>query len=252
MTWVSTFSKVLKEILKDPKKRKAAKEGIRLIVAIFKILLKLMPIIIDWLNGKKIAIVGPTAAGKNSLYHRLKGEPVPKRHIQTRGTEKVKRFTLKMTLGDGKPFKLRCRRALNVGGEVDERERNWFVACNKADVIFYIASVEYFKKSTFSPRTRIYTDMKWMAQNLGKFGKNTLIHILVNKIDIEISRKRMSKKNHDKLKSQVEKFEKMSKNVFKAYSNRLTGVTPTSMKDDHIFAVSFPQALGAVYKAAKK
>ena len=157
-----------------------------------------------------------------------------------------------MPLADGKLFKLKCKKALNVGGEVDARERNWLEACDKADVIFYIVSIKDIKKSTFSPRTRMYADMKWIGENIGKLKKPALVHILVNKIDLEINRSGELNPGLNELKPKLDKFEQMTKTVFGAYKDRLTGVTPTSVKDGYIFAISFPKALESVYKAVNK
>lgn len=259
MAWGQMFIKTVKKIYKH---RKKIEKVVKKAITIGPVILKVARKIIDWWNGKKIAIIGPTAAGKNSLYHRLKDEPIPKQHILTPGIERVKKFTFKMTLADGKLFKLRCRRALNVGGGVDARERHWFEACDKADVIFYIVSIKYVKMSTFLPRTakdadvcrheRIYADMKWIGENLRKLKENALVHILVNKMDLEINQNGEFDKILDELKPKIDKFEKMTKGVFGAYKDRLTGVTPTSMKDDYIFAISFPEALKAVYEAVNK
>jgi len=259
MAWGQMFIETVKRIYK---RRKDIVKFAKTILKLALSLRKLAKEIIDWWNGKKIAIIGPRMAGKNSLYSRLKGEPFPKQYIQTKGIEKVKKFTFEMPLADGRTFKLRCRRALNVGGGVDARERHWFETCDKADVIFYIVSIKDVKRSTFSPRTakdadvcrheRIYADMKWIGENLRKLKENALVHILVNKMDLEINQNGEFDKILDELKPKIDKFEKMTKGVFGAYKDRLTGVTPTSMKDDYIFAISFPEALKAVYEAVHK
>lgn len=249
MAWSQIFKRIAKFIYKH---RENIKKGAKTIIKLAHYFHKLAKPVIDWWNGKKIAIIGPTAAGKNSLYRRLKGEPIPKQHIQTKGVERIKTFTFRMPLADGKLFKLRCKRALNVGGGIDERERNWFEACDKTDVIFYIVSIKAVKRSSFSPRTRMYADMKWIGENLGKLKKNALVHILVNKMDLEINQNGELDKILNELKPKIDKFEKMTKTVFGAYKDRLTGVTPTSMKDGYIFAMSFPKALEAVYEAVNK
>ena len=249
MAWSQIFNRVAKFIYKH---REKIKKAVKTIIKLAPYLHKLAKEVIDWWNGKKIAIIGPTAAGKNSLFNRLKGEPFPTKHIQTKGIEKVKTFTFRMPLANGKIFKFRCKRALNVSGEVDARERNWFEACDKADVIFYIVSIKDIKRSTFSPRTRMYADMKWIGENLGKLKKPALVHILVNKIDLEINQSGELNKGLNELKPKLDKFEKMTKTVFGAYKDRLTGVTPTSMKDGYIFAISFPKALESVYEAVNK
>jgi GTPase SAR1 family protein len=192
--------------------------------------------VLEWWNGRKIAVIGPTGAGKNSLYNRLSGKPIPKEHVETKGINKVENFTYKLHMPDGKEFRLRCKRALNVGGDIVARERAWLEACKGADVIFYIVSVTNLKKSALSPNTRIYKDMVWIAKNLSSLGENTLVHILVNKIDV-LKQKRGG--GVEELGKQYEKLEKIARHCFGSHAERFTGITPTSMKDDHIFAISF-------------
>lgn len=74
-----------------------------------------------WWNGKTIAIVGATASGKNSFYDCLLEKDPPKEHIQTRGVEKVHSFTVKRNIQGLGTIELRCKRSVNVGGEVDEQ-----------------------------------------------------------------------------------------------------------------------------------
>ena len=64
----------------------------------------------EWWNGKKIAIIGPTAVGKSSFYNRLQDNPIPTEHINTKAMENIPKFTLKRHLHDGKEFQITVKR----------------------------------------------------------------------------------------------------------------------------------------------
>lgn len=205
------------------------------------------PSVRNWWNGKKIAVLGPTAAGKNSLYNRLKGLPIPTEHAQTRGAEKVDKFEFSFSLPNRKEFKISCKRAVNVGGERDERDRYWFHACDNADIVFYLLTVDDLKAGRFEPGSRIHNDFEWLASKLPKMTSHVLVHILVNKIDLIFTSDRTYKDIDADLQPALQELERSARSAFGPYQDRLTGATPTSMKNDHLFAVSFSLALQAVY-----
>src|SRR5436853_515558 len=111
MGWWDQFIKVVGKLLADVGK-----------VLLWKAVEALRKKVIDWWKGKKLAVIGPTAVGKNSFYHRLKGEDVPEKHQQTRGVERIPPFAVKHTLPDGRVFKIHVKRSVNIGGETDQRE----------------------------------------------------------------------------------------------------------------------------------
>ena len=74
-------------------------------------------------------------------------------------------------------------------------------------------------------------------------------HLIINKIDLELEDREGYDSFADELRPHIDELETTARSVFGDYEKKLTGISPTSMKDDHIFAVSFPRILEAVYDA---
>lgn len=244
--WVPTFKKALKWLWKNRDKLTILVKPIR------KVLRDLGPKVREWWNGKKLAVIGPKAVGKNCLYCRLTDQPIPEEHHQTKNPEKIQTFTYDCVLPNKKQFKIKFKHSTNVGGEKEQRERYWFDACKNADVIFYMMDMRRLQEGLFGPRTRVNMDLKWLASKMGQMKPNVVVHILVNKIDLHPSAKANSSSQNNLIKQlskQVEHLEQTANDVFSNYANRLTGITPTSMKDDYYFNTTFPKALEQVYEA---
>lgn len=213
---------------------------------------KWAPTVRDWWNGKKIAVLGPTAAGKNSLYNRLRGLPIPSEHKQTRGADPIQNFDFAFPLPNGTQFKITCKRAQNVGGERDERERYWLGACEGSDVVFYMITVDDLKTGSFRSGKRIHDDLTWLAAHLPRMAPQVRVHILVNKIDLVLAAGRTYDNISTEFKPVFDELEQVARGLFGAYQDRLTGITPTSMLNDHLFAISFGLALQAVHDTASR
>lgn len=247
MGWFKSLLSAIKTIATIVTATEAAAKAVKKLDEIIK---TWAPALRDWWNGKKIAVVGPTAAGKNSLYNRLRGLPIPMEHAQTRGAENVEKFTLTFPLPNHQKFKIFCKGALNVGGERDERDRYWLGACEGADVVFYLLDFNDLKANRFHAGTRIHDDLMWLAAHIPKMSSTVRVHILVNKIDLICTPGRTYDDIATDLQPAVQELEKIANGVFGSYKNRLTGITPTSMMSDHLFAISFGLALQEVQKAA--
>jgi len=243
MSWAKWFQKAARFVWKHRKVVVVAAysliDGIR----------KLAPKIRDWWNGKKIAIIGPTAVGKDCLYCRLQDKPIPDKHNQTKEAEKVPSFPFRKTLPSGKEFSVTFKRCINVGGEVEQRKRYWLDCCTNADVIFYMFTIGDLKKGRYRKGTRVWRDLRWLATNMEEMKPNSLVHFLVNKIDLELADGDDYKTFLPKITPQLEEFEATAKSIFGDYEARLTGVSPVSMTNDYLFARSFPKVLEAVYEA---
>jgi len=234
MAWWSVFQKALISMVKD---------------VVVEFIWKLPNKVSQWWSGKSIAVIGATAAGKDSLFQRLKREDIPDEHFQTRGAEKVGTFNFKQALSDGTTIDIKCKRSINVGGEVDERERFWKQSCKDADVIFYILEVERLLNEEYLIGERVYDDLKWIASNIGEFEASPLVHLLVNKVDLigeDLS------EIENKLSQHIEKLEATVADIFRGYSKRVSGITPTSMVDNYMFGATFTAALEAVHSSLEK
>lgn len=88
--------------------------------------------------GKNVAVIGPTASGKDAMFARLRNEEISSEHHQTRQPEKISNFLFEYTLPDGRTISFTFKKCQNVGGEKEHKESYWKDACNNADIIFYI------------------------------------------------------------------------------------------------------------------
>lgn len=199
-----------------------------------------------WWTGKAIAIIGPTASGKNSMFSRLRKEPVPAEHIQTRGAEKVVDFKISWPLPQGDSVDFYCRRSINIGGEIDERERYWLQACEGADVIFYLLDGEKLQKARDATLERFRDDMHWLVTHFRHFKPSVTIHLLLNKIDVTMGSYPYSPSAFDSIAKLVDAMEEEAKACLGDYFQRVTGVTPISMSDEHLFGKYFSGALTAI------
>lgn len=145
----------------------------------------------SWWNGKKIAVIGATASGKNCFFAKLCGDDLPSEYNQTRGSEKINKFKVNVTLPNNEEINLTCKGCQNIGGETDERERFWLPACDEADIVFYLIDITKFnndnleiKKSTIK---RVNSDLAWMMEHISKFKKDVKIYMFFNKVDLLLS-----------------------------------------------------------------
>jgi signal recognition particle receptor subunit beta len=207
-----------------------------------------------WWTGKTIAIIGPTASGKNSMFSRLQHHPIPTEHVQTRGAEKVENFNVKWTLAANESVDFKCKRALNIGGEVDERERFWPQACEEADVIFYLLDSKKFKEEEKATLQRFREDMRWLKANLRHFKPTVSVHLLLNKIDLSFGPDVYADVAKDAMKGQVSIVEEIAEETLgdEFKRSRVTGVTPISMADSTLFGIHFSAALSQIAELKKK
>ena len=206
----------------------------------------------NWWNGKCIAIIGPTASGKNSLFSKLKREDAPAEHIQTRGSEDVGNFKFKWPLPDRTTIEFKCKRSVNVGGEIDERERYWLNSCKDADVIFYLVDITKLKSHPDATHRRIQSDLKWISANIHNFKAESCVHILINKVDSLISECDPADVIDTVERSagvHLAEIERISKKILGPNFSRISGISPISMTDGHLFANYFTATLQAVFNA---
>lgn len=206
----------------------------------------------NWWNGKCIAIIGPTASGKNSLFSKLKREEAPTEHIQTRGSEEVGTFNFKWPLPDRTKIDFKCKRSVNVGGEIDERERYWLSSCKDADVIFYLVDITKLKSHPDATQRRIQSDLKWISANVHNFKAESCIHILINKVDSLISGCDpidVTDTVESSVGAHLAELERISRKILGPNFSRISGISPISMTDNHLFTTYFTATLQAVFNA---
>lgn len=221
-----------------------------LVSAVFKEALERVPEVWqkakEWWSGKTIAVIGPTASGKNSMFNRLKKIPPPSEHVQTRGAEQVGKIEIDWTLPDSTKFSMTCKKNINVGGEVDERERYWEQSCTGADVIFYLVDGSKLVLDQGTTLIRVRDDIKWLAKKIHSFKPGVVIHILINKIDIAITAKSKDAAREEMISlfaPGIHGLETLLQGVLGKYNKMISGVTPISMLDDYYFRYYFSEAL---------
>ncbi|MGM3387262.1 hypothetical protein KXR94_06390 [Stutzerimonas stutzeri] len=204
----------------------------------------------SWWYGKTIAIIGPTASGKNSMFSRIKKEQPPVEYIQTRGADEVGDFKFSWRLGDGSPVEFNCKKSINVGGEHDERDRVWAQACAGADVIFYLVDIKQLKEEPSSTLDRIRGDFRWMAEKFRDFKAGVVVQILMNKVDeLDFTGSLEDQRQHilDVLKDESDRIHDIARKILGARSASIVGISPISMIDDYLFDVFFVDVLSTVF-----
>jgi hypothetical protein len=206
---------------------------------------------IDWWTGKKIAVIGPTASGKDSFLARLQNREIPKIHSNSPMGEKVKSFRVKLVLAQDQVIDITCKGVINIGGETDYRDApaGWLAVCRDADVVFYVMTIKDLADKRFLKGRRIRQDLDWLLTALPHLKRGALIHILINKIDEEIATHTDYLELGKELSKEISALDKTAKSVLHPYEKQYTGATLISMKNKQIYTRAINNALGSVYSA---
>ncbi len=208
-----------------------------------------------WWSGRTIAVIGPTASGKNSLFDRIKDLPPPSQHVQTRGAEGVGNFDVSWVVGGRDKIEFKCKRSINVGGEIDERERFWEQACAGADVVFYLVDFQKLIEDRESSIDRVRGDFKWLASCLKGFKQGVRVHILLNKVDtIKFSGEPEDHRDHivNLVRDESIKIQDIAHKFLGEQRTAIVGVSPISMIDDYLFRTFFTSVLSEVFAEGTK
>ena len=204
-----------------------------------------------WWSGKKIAVIGPTASGKDSFLARLQDRDIPRVHSNSPIGEKVKSFRVNLHLSHSKVIDITCKGVINVGGETDYRDdpSGWLSVCKGADVVFYIMTINDLSEKRFLKGGRIRQDLDWLLTAIPHLKGDALVHILINKIDEEIENHTDYEALAKELAEELRALHKTVKKVLHPYETRYTGSTMISMKNKQIYTRAISDALRAVYSA---
>lgn len=205
----------------------------------------------DFWLGKKIAVIGPTASGKDSFLSRLQNQEIPEVHHDSPMGEKVKSFRVKLVLSHNRVLDISCKGVLNTGGEAGYRDEpsGWLAACKDADVVFYMMTIEDLSSKRYLKGGRVRQDLDWLQTALPHFKQNALIHILINKIDEEIESHADYQAMAKSLSKELRSLDKIVKKTLHPYEARYSGATLISMKNKQIYTLALNDALRAVYSA---
>ena len=212
---------------------------------------RLVKAAIAWWSGKKIAVIGPMAAGKDSFIARLQQREIPKHHTGSPLREKVKSFDVKLALTRTQTIDVTCKGVFNVGGEPEYRDspHGWTSVCKGADVIFYVMTVEDLMKKRFLRKGRVRQDLDWLQTVLPQLDDDVLVHVLVNKVDLEIASHTHYGALAKELSADLRALDTTVRRVLHPYEDRYTGATLISMKNKSIFTIAMHRAFAAVYAA---
>ena len=204
-----------------------------------------------WWSGKKIAVIGPTASGKDSFLARHQNKEIPEVHSNSAMGEKIKSFKVKLALSDRQVVDINCKGMVNIGGEADYRDMpsGWLSVCKDANVVFYMMTVKDLSARRFLRGRRIRQDLDWLLTALPELKRDTLIHILINKIDQKIERHTDYRALADELEKELRALNKTVAKVLHPYEARYTGATLISMKNKQIYTRAIDYALRSVYSA---
>src|ERR1019366_1802763 len=105
----------------------------------------------------KIAVIGPTASGKDSFLARLQKREIPRVHSNSPMGEKVESFRVKMALSRHQFIDINCKGVINIGGETNYRDAptGWLSACKDADVVFYMMTIKDLTEERFLKGRRV-------------------------------------------------------------------------------------------------
>jgi hypothetical protein len=206
---------------------------------------------VEWWSGKKIAVIGPTASGKDSFLARLQNREIPLVHSNSPMGEKIKSFDVKLALSHRQVIDITCKGVINIGGETDYRDApsGWLAACEDADVVFYVMTIKDLSEEKFRKGGRIRGDLDWLQAALPHLKPDLLIHILINKIDEEIQSHTDYPALAKELAKELRALDKTVKKVLHPYQAKYTGATLISMKNKQIYTIAINDALRAVYSA---
>ncbi|HXX65902.1 MAG TPA: GTPase domain-containing protein [Polyangiaceae bacterium] len=202
-------------------------------------------------SGKKIAVIGPTASGKDSFIARLQGRQIPIRHATSPLGERVKSFDVRLALTRRQSVNITCKGVVNVGGDVEYRDdpSGWLSVCKGADVIFYVMTVQDLVEKRFMAKGRVRSDLEWLQAALPQLDENALVHVLINKIDEEIATHTRYEPFAMELAKELRALDRTAKRVLKPYEDRYTGATLISMKNKSMYTLAIHRAFRAVYSA---
>jgi hypothetical protein len=205
----------------------------------------------DWWSGKKIAVIGPTASGKDSFLARLQNREIPQVHSNSPMGEKVKSFRVKLALSHGHVIDITCKGVINIGGETDYRDTpsGWLAVCKDADVVFYVMTINDLSEKRFLKGRRIRQDLDWLLTALPHLKQGALIHILINKIDEEIGSHTDYRALAEELAKEISALDQTVNNVLHPYEAGYTGATLISMKNKQIYTRAINDVLRSVYSA---
>jgi hypothetical protein len=205
----------------------------------------------DWWSGKKIAVIGPTASGKDSFLARLQNREIPEVHSNSPMGEKVKSFKVKLALSNRQVIDITCKGVINIGGETDYRDApsGWLSVCADADVVFYMMTVDDLSKKRYLKGRRIRQDLDWLLTAMPHLKPGARIHILINKIDEEIASHIDYRSLAEELAEELGALNTTVKNVLHPYESSYTGATLISMKNKQIYTRAINDALRSVYSA---
>jgi hypothetical protein len=204
-----------------------------------------------WWEGKKIAVIGPTASGKDSFLARLQNQEIPELHASTPLAEKIKSFPVKLVLSHHQTVDITCKGVVNVGGEVEYRDapEGWLSVCKGADVVFYVMTVEDLMKKRYRKGERIRDDLDWLLSAMPHLKPSALVHILINKIDQEIETHTDYQAFAEEIADEIDELERTVDKVLQPYEGRNTGATLISMRNKQIYTRAMDHALRAVRSA---
>jgi hypothetical protein len=214
-------------------------------------LARLVKSAIEWWNGKKIAVIGPTASGKDSFLARLQNQQIPRVHANSAMGEKVRSFPVRLALSDRKLVDITCKGVINIGGETDYRDdpSGWLAVCHDADVVFYMMTVHDLAARKFLKGRRVREDLDWLLTAMPHLKPGALVHILINKIDLEIESHTDYLALARELKNELAALDRTVKSVLDPYERRYTGATLISMKNKQIYTRAINLVFRAVYSA---
>lgn len=231
--------------------KKLANFGLSVLLEHKDFLIQTSSTVMKWWKGKKIAIIGPKETGKDALWNRLQGkDPLTPISLDT---ARVPHFKIDFRLSDGKRINLTVKRSLNIGGDENHRDgtRGWRAVCIDADIILYIITIDDLLNKKYL-EGRIKEDMEWLYKNMPYLKTHSHLHILINKIDTQISSHTEYNSLIEKLSDELTQLNGFVETQLGSWHKVYTGSTLISTFNESLYLRGIENVFNAVYEHIAK
>jgi GTPase SAR1 family protein len=189
-------------------------------------------------EGKSIAVLGPQAAGKTTLFRVLQDSSAAIDVMDYVATTEPVAISKKMSVewklpldDNGKKaevVKLKIRRPKDVGGEKSFRDTRgaWDQICEDADFLFYLFDISKLYDDKKNIKNRLKEDFEWLANNAQRFAAGFRMIIFANKIDLVNAKILKAEEQKRFLDKELPQIEHLARDALGPYKDHLTMITP--------------------------
>ena len=204
----------------------------------------------DWWSGRKIAVIGPTASGKDSFLAPAAEPGDPRGPCELDDGREGQVLRGEAGAFERQVIDITCKGVINIGGETEYRDTpsGWLSVCKDADMIFYVMTVNDLSRKRYpgrpaGPRGLRLAPHRNAATQTGRARSHP------------DQQDRQKIESHTDYRALGENWRRNSArstgrwSVLHPYEARYTGATLISMKNKQIYTCAINIVLRAVYSA---